>query len=90
LQELEAALTQKWIAVQRARSVEEAANSDLYIIAAANDSPVIMKHCSQLGILFSKKPEANAFLEHEHKGAWLHPGLNADLTNQPYFVVRAD
>jgi|KBSMisStaDraftv2_1062788.scaffolds.fasta_scaffold62143_3 hypothetical protein len=90
LQELEAALTQKWITVQRARSVEEAANSDLYIIAAANDSPVIMKLRSQPGILFCKKPEANAFLAHEHKGAWLHPGLNADLTNQPYFVVRSD
>jgi hypothetical protein len=89
LQELEAALTQKGITVQRAGSVEEAANSDLYVSAAANDSPLIMKFRSQLGILFSKKPEANALLAHEHKGGWLHPGLNADLRNQPYFVVRS-
>ena len=29
------------------------------------------------------------FILRDAKGdAWLHPGLNADLANQPYFVVR--
>lgn len=28
-------------------------------------------------------------LKQGNKSAWLHPGLNADFTNQPYFVVRS-
>ena len=28
-------------------------------------------------------------LKQEGKGAWLYPGLNPDLTNQPYFIVRS-
>ena len=38
------------------------------------DSPYPMLYCFELRAA--------------HGAAWLHPGLNVDLANQPYFVVR--
>jgi hypothetical protein len=52
LKELETALRQESSTVQRVRSVEDTANYHLYVTAAANDSPVIMRCRSQLGARF--------------------------------------
>jgi hypothetical protein len=65
LQELEAALTQKGITVQRALDIKNTATTDLYVIAAGNTLPLAEKLLSQP---VSKKPEANAVLVHKHKG----------------------
>src|ERR1043166_1242598 len=64
LQELETALTQHGINVQKIRTLDQAMAADFYINVAPANVPAVVRS----GKAVSPKPESNALIPFNHKG----------------------
>ncbi|HSS98235.1 MAG TPA: hypothetical protein VLK33_14440, partial [Terriglobales bacterium] len=85
LQELEAALTQKGIKVQRTSDAEKAVKADLYVFVASNHSALTSNPSFKLE---SKKPEANALFAHKYKGSPALLATGSDARGLMYAVLE--
>src|SRR3954453_17416896 len=62
LQEIASALTQKGVRVQRVNTVDQAADSDFYIVASGSGSATLSNFHIQTGSTVANKAEANALV----------------------------